>query len=155
MRFVGGGIEVRRAYSEYLYRGRYDESIPCVLSGRLEGTRVRLGIKDKVVLLLSTPTFCSTFTRSLLPWPCCVTHLPLQAIHCPTAESPSCRNPCPGDRAFFQPILSVLDPSSTRPSERTVCCSCISRNQILKMLPQEQYLSHGCLHFEEAKAHVY
>jgi hypothetical protein len=30
MRLLGGGIEVRRAYSEYLYRGRYDKSIPCV-----------------------------------------------------------------------------------------------------------------------------
>ena len=62
------------------------------------------------------------------------------------------------DRAFFQPALSVLGPSSTRPprpSKRTVCCSCISRNQIMKMLRLAQYLGHGCLHFEETQKFVY
>ena len=100
------------------------------------------------------PTFLlHIHSRSLLP--CCVTHLPLQAILSPTAETPSSRTPCTGDRAFLQTTLSVLGLSSTRPSKRIVCCACISRNQIMKMLRLAQYLSHGCLHFEETETIVY
>jgi hypothetical protein len=155
MRLVGGGTEVRRAYSEYLYQGCYGECIPCVQSGRLEGRRVRLGIKDKVVLLLSTPPSAPhSHTRScpgalLRDAPAAASNsLPDSRI----AELPNSmlRGPCPlpthslGSRSLFDASI-----------KRTVCCSCISRNQILKMLRQEQYLTHGCLHLEEAKAHVY
>jgi hypothetical protein len=102
------------------------------------------------------PPSCSTFTRSRsCPVRCCVTHLPLQAILSPTAESPSCRTPCARDRAFFfQSTLLGLGSSSTRLSKRIVCCSCISQNQILKMLRLREYLSHGCLPLEKTESQV-
>jgi hypothetical protein len=66
------------------------------------------------------PPCCSTFTRSRsCPVRSCVTHLPLQAILSPTAESPSCRSsmcqgPCLllpvhslGSRSFFDASIKT------------------------------------------------
>lgn len=99
-------MEMGREHSRYLCGGRYSECIPCAQSRRLERERVRLGVKDKVVLLLFTPPSAPhSFTLALA----LLRDAPATASNSqPDSRIAELPNNCTRDRAFFQPALSVL-----------------------------------------------